>query len=174
MDMPRLKPSKGLPAGVSFWHPATLISTWFGVGLLPLVPGTWGSLAALPIAWLVAARFGPYAVAAVGLLLFAVGVWAASVHTRHTRAKDPGEIVVDEVAAQMIACAPAGTDPIAFALAFVTFRIFDAMKPWPLRALENRLPGGLGVMADDFGAGLYAAATVILYFLVLGRPHAFL
>lgn len=172
MHTPKLKPSGGLPNGVSFWHPSTLLATWFGVGLLPKMPGTWGSLAALPVAWLVAERFGPYAVVAVGIVLFAVGMWASTEYLKRTRTQDPGEIVIDEVAAQTIACAPAGLDPVAFLLAFFMFRVFDVMKPWPVNALERKLPGAAGVMADDIAAGLYAAVMVILYFLILGRPHA--
>jgi phosphatidylglycerophosphatase A len=173
MQMPTLKPSKGLPEGASFWHPATLIATWFGVGLLPKMPGTFGSLAALPIAWVLADRFGPYAVAGAGLALFFIGLWASGVYLRQTRTEDPGEIVVDEVSAQLIACAPAGLDPLGFALAFVLFRIFDIMKPWPISALERGLPGALGVMADDAAAALFTAALVILFYVILERPSVF-
>jgi phosphatidylglycerophosphatase A len=65
-----------LPRGLTFWNPAVLIATWFGAGLLPKAPGTWGSLAALPLAWAVAERFGPIALVAVGLILFITGLWA--------------------------------------------------------------------------------------------------
>ncbi len=173
MAGPALKPSRGLPDGVSFWHPATLAVTWFGVGLLPKVPGTWGSLAALPLAWFVAERYGPWAVIAFGGALFALGMWGATVYLRKSRTQDPGEIVIDEVAAQVLACAPAGLDPVAFSLAFVLFRVFDIMKPWPINVLERKLPGALGVMADDVAAALYAAAMVEIYFVVLGHPHGF-
>lgn len=168
-----LKRSHGLPEGISFWHPAALVSTWFGVGLMPKAPGTWGSLAALPIAWVVAERYGAWAVVALGVVLFALGMWSTTAYLHHSRAQDPSEVVVDEVAAQMLACAPAGLDPVAFTLAFILFRVFDVMKPWPCGALERGLPGALGVMADDIAAALYAAAMVELYFIVLGRAHGF-
>lgn len=161
------------PENVSPWHPVTLIVTWFGTGFLPKAPGTWGSLAALPLAWVVTERFGPIATAALGLALAVIGVFAANAYLRHRRAKDPPEIVIDEVAAQLIAVAPAGLDPLAFGLAFVLFRILDIMKPWPIRALE-RLEGGLGVMADDIAAGLCTAALVILFFILTGKPSVFL
>lgn len=173
MSAPAPRPSGRLPEGVSFWHPATLVSTWFGVGLLPKAPGTWGSLAALPIVWLMAERYGPYAVVALGIVLLIVGTVAVAVYLKRSRTQDPGEIVVDEVAAQALACAPAGLDPVAFVLAFILFRIFDIMKPWPIKALEHKIPGALGVMADDVAAALYTAAMIILYFIILGRPHAF-
>lgn len=172
MTMPTMKPSRGLPEGVSFWHPATLAVTWFGTGLLPKMPGTWGSLATLPVAWVLAQRFGPYAVAAAAVIAFVIGLWACRVYLARSRTKDPGEIVIDEVAGQLLAVAPAGLDPLAFGLAFVLFRIFDTMKPWPLRNLEQ-LRGALGVMADDIGAGLYTAIMISLYFLILGKPGVF-
>ena len=166
------QPPTPQPETLSFWHPATLGATWFGTGLLPKMPGTWGSLAALPLAWVLAQRFGPYAVVGAGVLLFVIGLWACAVYLARTRTKDPGEIVIDEVAAVLIAVAPAGLDPIAFMLAFVLFRIFDILKPWPIKAIE-RLPGALGVMADDIAAALYTAAMVSLYFILLGKPGVF-
>lgn len=172
MAGPAPKPSHGLPEGVSFWHPATLAVTWFGTGFLPKAPGTWGSLAALPVAWVVTLRFGPYATAALGVALFVVGVVACNAYLARSRTKDPGEIVIDEVSGQLIAVAPAGLDPLGFALAFILFRVFDVMKPWPLKALE-RLPRGLGVMADDVAAGLYTAALLILFFVLTERPNVF-
>ena len=160
-------------SGISFWHPAALITTWFGTGHLPKAPGTFGSLAALPVAWVLAERFGPWAVAAAGIVLFVIGHFAVTVYLRHTRTKDPGEAVIDEVAGQLIAVAPAALDPLAFGLAFILFRIFDIMKPWPVNALERNLPGAAGVMADDAAAALYAASLVILFFLLSGRTNVF-
>lgn len=165
-------PSTKTTDGIPFAHPANLLATWFGVGRLPLVPGTWGSLAALPIAWVLAWNYGPYAIVGAAGVVFLLGLWACGSYLARTRTKDPGEIVIDEVAGQLIAAAPAGLDPLAFLLSFVLFRILDVMKPWPCRALE-RLPGALGVIADDIAAGLYAAILIVLYFAILGRPNAF-
>jgi phosphatidylglycerophosphatase A len=169
---PAPKPSNESPEGIPFGHPASLLSTWFGVGRLPWVPGTWGSLAALPIAWLLGWHYGPYAVLFAAGAVFVIGLWACGPYLARTRTKDPGEIVVDEVAGQLIAAAPAGLDPLAFILSFVLFRILDVMKPWPCRALED-LPGALGVIADDIAAGLYAAILIVLYFAILSKPNAF-
>ncbi len=158
---------------LSFWHPAALIATWFGTGHLPKAPGTFGSLAALPLAWVLAERVGPWAVIAAGLALFVIGHFAVTIYLRHTRTEDPGEVVIDEVAGQLLAVAPAALDPLAFGLAFILFRIFDIMKPWPVNALERGLPGAAGVMADDAAAALYAASLLIIFFIITERPNVF-
>jgi phosphatidylglycerophosphatase A len=151
-----------LPRGLTFWNPAVLIATWFGAGLLPKAPGTWGSLAALPLAW-----------AAVGLILFITGLWAVKTYIAHSDDKDPGVIVIDEVAAQILAVVPAGLDPIGFGLAFILFRIFDILKPWPIKALEKSLGSALGVMADDIAAALYTAILITIFMIILERPNVF-
>ena len=166
-----------LPDGLSFWHPAVLAATWFGTGLLPKAPGTWGSLAALPIAWVIAERFGPLALVAVGLAIFLVGLWAVKIYLDHSsdqsQDKDPGIINIDEVAAQLLVLVPAGLDPLAFGLGFIAFRFFDVIKPWPIGALERRLDGALGVMADDLAAALYAAAIVSLFLYIKEGTNVF-
>ena len=161
----------GLPPGLGFWSPAALISTWFGTGLLPKAPGTWGSLAALPIAWVLGARLGPAAVIIAAAALFAVGLWAVKAYLTQTRDPDPGAIVIDEVVGQLLVVASAGLDPLAFGLGFAAFRFFDILKPWPIKAIERGLDGALGVMADDIAAALYASAVVAVFFILSGRPH---
>lgn len=165
---------EGLPPGLSFWHPASLIATWFGTGLLPKAPGSWGSLAALPVAWVLVDRLGSLALIAAALLLFVLGLWATHVFLRHSRSKDPQAVVIDEVSGQMLALVPAGLDPLGFLLGFVFFRIFDIMKPWPIKTMESGFPGAFGVMIDDTAAALYASACLAVYYLLLGQPVAFL
>lgn len=162
-------PRGSLPPGLSFWSAPALLSTWFGTGLLPKAPGTWGSLAALPVAWVLAARIGPWAVAAAGAALFLLGLWAVERYLAHAREKDPGPVVIDEVAAQLLAVAPAGLDPLGFALGFVLFRIFDILKPWPLKRLETLRPDALGVMADDLGAAFYTSLCLAVFFIINER-----
>ncbi len=149
------------------WHPASLIATWFGVGRLPVAPGTWGSAVTLPIAWILAAWLGPAWLFGAAALVFAVGWWAAGVHARRTGIEDPGEVVVDEVAGQMLALAVVPVDLVYYAAAFALFRIADIWKPWPVSWAERRLPGGLGIMADDMVAGGYAAVVLIAAMEVL-------
>lgn len=155
-----------LPEGLSFWRPQTLIATWFGTGLIPVAPGTWGALSALPLAWIIALGFGAYAVVAAAVLAFLAGLWAVKAYLARTAEPDPGPVVIDEVAGQLLAAAAAGRDPLALALAFVLFRLFDIWKPWPVGDIERSLPGALGVMADDAAAALYAGAGIGLFFLV--------
>ena len=143
------------------WHPAALVATWFGAGLLPRAPGTWGSLAALPFAFALQWRGGWVALAVGALLVLALGLWAIGVYLRGAQESDPGRVVVDEVFGQFLALLPAATDPLLFALAFVLFRLFDIWKPWPVGWADRRFHGPMGVMLDDGIAGLYAAAGIV-------------
>jgi phosphatidylglycerophosphatase A len=151
-------------------HPAMVIGTWFGTGLLPLMPGTWGSLAALPFAWLIAWLLGPRALLIAVVLLFFLGWWAAAELTRAGGLPDDGRIVVDEVAGQWLTLVVTPPDAVAYAAGLILFRIFDIAKPWPARWLDEHLGGGFGVMADDVVAGFYAATALLLFLLLTGRP----
>ncbi len=136
---------------------AALIATWFGVGLLPGAPGTFGSLAALPFAWAIATYLGLLGLAIAIAIVFVAGVWAAGRYARARGVADPGSIVVDEVAGQWLALVLVPPDPIAYAIGFALFRAFDVIKPWPISALDRRVKGGFGVMLDDLFAGAIAA-----------------
>ena len=146
----------------------TLVATWFGAGLLPKAPGTWGSLAAIPFAHLVGTIWGGSGLAGFALAVTLIGVHAAGETARLRGIGDPPEVVVDEVAGQSIALLPvyALLPPEATLVrvgavlgAFALFRILDVWKPGPIGALE-RLPGGWGVMMDDVLAGAVAGALV--------------
>ncbi|MFQ5939980.1 MAG: phosphatidylglycerophosphatase A [Alphaproteobacteria bacterium] len=150
------------PAPLPLWHPACLLATWFGTGLLPKAPGTWGALAALPFAWVIHARFGLIGLAAAAVGLFAVGWWAASVYGGRPHESDPGPVVIDEVAGQWLTLLAAPLDWRFYAAGFLLFRAADIAKPWPVRWAERRLKGGLGVMLDDALAAAYAAAALYL------------
>jgi phosphatidylglycerophosphatase A len=157
-----------------------------GVGYLPLAPGTWGSLVGIGVYALVrgaAMKFFfdagvgrnfnlfhvYYGVIAIELVaVFAIslaGTWAASRTEKLSGKKDPGKVVIDEVAGQFIALIPVpfilGTAWWTAILAFILFRFFDIVKPYPARRLES-LEAGLGIMADDLVAGVYAAIVVAL------------
>ena len=142
---------------------AILLATWFGCGLSPKAPGTVGSLAALLIG-VVLHEYGGW----VGwhfVILAAVfalpAVWSASETARALKLKDPQIVVIDEVLGQWLALAGARElTPATYLAAFALFRLFDILKPPPVRQLEA-LPGGWGINADDLMAGLYAA--LILY-----------
>jgi len=149
-------------------HPASLLATWFGAGLLPGAPGTWGSLAALPFAWAIATLFGPAALLIAAAIAFFVGWWAAEQVGRASGVADEGSIVIDEVAGQWLTLAVAPPSAAAYVLGFLLFRLFDITKPWPVSTAERRLPGGLGVMADDIVAAVYAAALLYLLLMIEG------
>ena len=149
-----------LPRGLSFWHPVCLFSSWFGVGLIPGAPGTWGSLAALPMAWYVAKFHGPLELAALGGILFLIGCWSAEIYARRTNEDDPGTIVIDEVAAQCLVLTAVPTTPAYFMAAFLAFRLTDILKPWPASWADRSVKGGFGIMLDDIFAGLYAWALM--------------
>ncbi len=150
---------------------ALSIATLGPVGRMPKAPGTWGSAAALLVSpWL----FQPLPLAArcaalVGVL--AVGTWAAGRAGRVLGKEDPGCVVVDELLGQWTAFAPfhlgsfTSSTPWELLALFGLFRVFDILKPWPIRWADSKVRGGFGVMLDDLLAGLMAAA---LYALV--RP----
>jgi phosphatidylglycerophosphatase A len=142
------------------------VATFFGLGLVPLAPGTLASAAAAVIYKLVLHDLsGPLFGILIGLLFFA-GVAVSAAHARELGRPDPGRIVIDEVCGQLVALAflPAGWLPLG--ISFALFRFFDIIKPWPIRRLE-RLPAGWGIMADDVGAGLAAAAMARLVLLLV-------
>jgi phosphatidylglycerophosphatase A len=154
--------------GLSITDPAVLLATWGGCGWLPGAPGTWGSLAALPFAWGIAWLAGPWGLAAASLAVFAGGIWAADAYTRKTGEKDPGAVVIDEVAGQWLTLVPAGLDPLLFVAGFGLFRFFDILKPWPVSWADRKVGGGLGIMLDDLLAGGYGA--LVLYGLTRVWP----
>ncbi|HKO43713.1 MAG TPA: phosphatidylglycerophosphatase A [Pyrinomonadaceae bacterium] len=157
-----------------------------GVGYLPLAPGTWGSLVGIGVYFVIRGTamklffdwglstnsnlfqvyYGVLAVEIVlAIVLSLVGTWAASQAERFSKTKDPGIVVIDEVAGQYIALLPLPFlfDPAWWTIivAFVLFRFFDIVKPYPARRLED-IKGGLGIMADDLVAGVYAGIGVML------------
>lgn len=159
--------SSKIPATLPVWHPAFVISTWFGAGLLPTAPGTWGSAAALPFAWIILWLGGPLTLLVAAVLAFGIGIWAAERYSRHAGVKDASPIVIDEVAGQWLTLAPAPLDPVAFLAGFLLFRLADIVKPWPANWADRSLDGGLGVMLDDMFAGLYAGLALHLLVQVL-------
>jgi phosphatidylglycerophosphatase A len=155
---------KKLPPGMRLDEPAVWLSTWFGVGLMPFASGSWGSLAALPFAYLIllagGASYGPYLLAAAALLIFLVGVWAADIYGRRSGIADPGAIVIDEVAGQWLTLTVAPPKIVPFLIGFFLFRLFDVIKPWPANWADRKVKGGFGVMLDDVFAGIYAAIVL--------------
>jgi len=140
---------------------ATAVATVLGVGRAPLAPGTVGSAVAVAAGVPLLRVFGPWGLLVGATLAAIAGVWAAEVVAASAGRADPSEVVIDEVAGQWIALAAAPATWAGAAAAFVLFRLFDIMKPRPASDAE-RLPGGIGIVADDLVAGLYAAAVLVL------------
>jgi phosphatidylglycerophosphatase A len=144
-----------------------LLGTWFGVGLLPAMPGTWASLAALPCAWVIRSWCAGIGLAAATAIIFVVGYWASAKVAKASGTRDPSIIVVDEVAGQWLVLVGTALDPLSYFLAFLMFRIFDIWKPWPVRWADHHLQGGLGIMLDDLLAAVYAV-VVLSVLLAIG------
>lgn len=149
-----------------------LIATFFYVGLLKPAPGTWGSLAALPVAYALYMLGGVPLFLIATVAVFVLGWWATAKETEGKDDKDPSEIVIDEVAGQWIALAPAligadmnGADVLAlwpgWVTAFLAFRLFDIWKPGPVGWADRR-GGPMGVMLDDVIAGVFAGIVVVI------------
>ena len=142
-----------------------LLTSCFGLGRLPVAPGTWGSLPAAIVFGLmghfhVSPLTMSIVMVAVALVSSAICVGYAPAAIAATGKSDPGEVVVDELAGQAITFLTIGIAPVKHvwfvaAGGFVLFRIFDIAKPWPIRKLET-LPKGWGILADDLLAGVYA------------------
>jgi phosphatidylglycerophosphatase A len=151
---------------------ATLVATFFGIGYIRPGPGTWGSVATVAI-WSVVAHFlapslrTPIAVT-LALLVILVGIPAATRVARGSGSKDPQFVVIDEVAGQLIALIAVPLSWKSLLAGLILFRVFDIVKPPPVRQLE-RLPEGTGIMLDDVAAGILAliAMHLLLHFRLL-------
>lgn len=146
---------------------ARWVATAGGVGYAPLMPGTFGSMAGIALCWAATAVGGRWGVPVLAIVATASGIVAADRTARALGQHDPGCVVIDEVAGQALALAFLPWSPEVVIAGFFAFRVFDIIKPPPARQLE-RLPGGLGIVADDLAAGLYANLAVRL--LLLAAP----
>ncbi|KJZ20123.1 phosphatidylglycerophosphatase A family protein [Loktanella sp. S4079] len=158
-----------------------LIATFFYVGHLRPAPGTWGSLAALPAAWLIYTLLGPWGLLAGCVISYFAGVWATRVETAGKENHDPSEIVIDEVCGQWIALLPVAYGAYMMSAnitalwpgwiaAFILFRLFDITKWGPIGWADRR-NDPTGVMLDDVIAGIFAAVVVVA---LAGLSHGLL
>lgn len=163
--------------------------SFFGAGYLAPAPGTWGSLAALPVAYVLHLLGGPVALAAAAGLAYAIGIAAVRQEAQVSDEHDPSWVVIDEVVGQWIALLPVSAGAFAtgadvlrlwpgIVAAFLLFRLFDIWKPW-LVGQADRRDDAVGVMLDDVWAGIFAAlaglalaavAHGILIYLVNVQP----
>jgi phosphatidylglycerophosphatase A len=145
---------------------AWTVATFFGAGFGRPGSGTWGSVAATLIWFLLAriahlSQIGIAAVSIAGALLaLLIGIPASTIVERESGREDPGHVVLDEACGQWIALTACPAEWLHVLLALLLFRIFDIIKPWPARQLE-RLHGGTGIMLDDVAAGIYALVVFV-------------
>jgi phosphatidylglycerophosphatase A len=142
-------------------HPATWLATWGGTGLIQPAPGTWGTLGALPFGVVILMFGGIPVLLGATLIVFLLGLWSAGHFERMVREKDSGMVVIDEVVGMWVALIPIALTPLSIGLAFILFRFFDILKPWPIGWLDKKLRGPMGVMLDDVMAGIYAALILM-------------
>ena len=156
---------------VAFGSVAGFLAYGFGSGLAPVAPGTFGTLAAVPFALALKPLPLPgYLLLLAGLFL--LGVWACGRASDRLGRHDPGGIVWDEMVAYWLTVLLVPTHWAWLAGAFVAFRFFDILKPWPIRAVERRFGGGLGIMLDDIVAAFYAMLVLqaVAYGLAVAGP----
>lgn len=136
------------------------------VGRIPLAPGTWGTAVGLGLYWLV--RYLPYPAYGAFVIAFIVfSIWVANEAQKQYEEVDPPQVVIDEIAGYLVTMA---FHRPSFALAitgFILFRIFDIVKPWPLRWIERRFHDGRGVVLDDVAAGIYANLALVAFEIIL-------
>ena len=142
--------------------PVNFVAFGFGTGLAPFAPGTVGSLLGVALAWLTI-DLGLEIQVGIAVVLSAAGVWICGESARRIGVHDHGGIVWDEICGCYVTLLVAPPEIASWALGFLLFRGFDIVKPWPIRDLDHRLTGGLGIMLDDLVAALYAAILLALY-----------
>ena len=136
-----------------------LLAQGLGVGRIPVAPGTFGTLAGLPIVW-VLWNFHPLIYVAITGLFIAFSIWIAGRAARFQGTHDDPKIVIDEIAGIMVALAWVPPSAIALAAGFILFRLLDIIKPPPINWIDRRVKGGLGIVLDDLIAGL--GANIVL------------
>ena len=129
------------------------IATCFKVGYLPLAPGTWGSIFAILVWWVFLKDIDPLIFGIIIILFFFIGIIVSNVIIDQNDNNDPSYIIIDELVGQWLALWILPDGYFYIIIAFILFRFFDIIKPWPIRFMEQ-LPKGLGVMCDDLAAGL--------------------
>jgi phosphatidylglycerophosphatase A len=151
-----------------FGHPAHFIALGFGTGLSPRAPGTMGTLVAMPVHFWVSPAVSEEVFILLLCALFGAGTWACEVSGRHLGVHDHGAMVWDEMTAFLLVLFFTPGEPLWLASAFVLFRLFDVVKPPPIRHVEDRLRNGLGVMSDDLIAAFYTLLCLALYKFLAG------
>jgi phosphatidylglycerophosphatase A len=147
------------------------IATCGYIGYVPIAPGTFGSAAGLLVFAAVRATGSPGVELAVIAAVFAIGIWSGTIAEHHFGGVDPGPVVIDEVLGMLITLALLPVNVTGAIVGFFVFRVLDVIKPWPSAGFE-KLPGGLGVMADDGMAAIYG--NLVMRGLIWAAPAGWL
>ena len=131
------------------------LATGFYIGNIPFAPGTFGTILGLPLCFLLGLLKLPLALVCT-MLFILIAIWISHIAEKRLKKKDPGCIVIDEIAGMAVTLIGLPFNLTTGLIGFIIFRILDISKPFPIRALEKHLPGGLGVVADDVIAGIMA------------------
>ncbi len=153
--------------GLNLANPIHLLAFGFGSGVVPKAPGTWGTLVAVPI-FLLMQDLSLSVYLGLVVVITALGIWLCDVTAKDLGVHDHPGIVWDEIAGYLITMIAAPSGWLWWVIGFVLFRLFDILKPWPIRAIDKGIDGGLGIMLDDVLAGFIALACLQLlaYFFV--------
>ncbi len=143
-------------------HPAHFIAFSAGAGLVPIAPGTFGTLVALPIFWAAGVRLDAAWYLSALAVLFVIGVWACELTGRALGRADDGAMVWDETVAFLLVLFFTPVEAYWQAFAFIVFRFFDIVKPPPIRYYERVFKGGFGVMVDDVAAAFYTLIVLAI------------
>lgn len=136
-------------------NPVHFLAFGFGSGLAPIAPGTFGTLMAIPLFWLMQSLSLTVYIAIV-MVVCVVGIWICDKSSNMLGVHDHSGIVWDEFAGYFITMIAAPTGLVWIVIGFVLFRLFDILKPWPISYLDKKVSGGLGIMIDDIVAGVFA------------------
>jgi phosphatidylglycerophosphatase A len=146
---------KELRQRVSLRNPDHFFGLGFGSGLIPFMPGTWGSLAAIPLL-LAMSQLSVFWFVFVTFLTCLIGIRFCQKTSDALGLHDHGSIVWDEIAGMMVVFIASPITPLTLLVGFLLFRFFDILKPWPIRVFDKKIHGGLGIMLDDIVAGALA------------------
>jgi phosphatidylglycerophosphatase A len=150
-----------------FKSPIQFLAFGFGSGLAPKAPGTFGTLAAIPIYWFIADWPATWYAGFI-LVTALLGIWICGAASRQLGVHDHGGIVWDEFVGYWITMWAVPVDWVWILAGFLVFRVFDIAKPWPIRALDRKVKGGFGIMIDDIVAGVMACITLHLALAIVG------
>ena len=141
-----------------------VLATCFGVGSIPFAPGTWGSLFAVLLIYNIAFLQEWIILATVLIVAFS---WWVCVEVHKETKSDSSEIVIDEFAGMFVACMFINHDFISLVFAFLFFRFFDIVKPWPISWVDKNIKNGTGILIDDLLAGLFAGILMLAIFVII-------